>query len=178
MIKRLALPALLALALAAAACTGGSNTNTNTEGGFTSETFTGQVVEPTPEGELGSTTALGEFRSVEERGFGVPQEVAIGETLVVEEVIKVTLIFLSVVEDTRCPEGETCDDPGRAAINVSVRAGGLLMGETEFALEGGVAGDPRRMGGNLNIQLLDLQPLPNADGSEVTDYVATLQLTR
>ena len=133
---------------------------------------------PTPEGELGATTALGEFKGEAERGFGVPLEIAIGERLAVEEVINVTLTFLEVREDTRCPAGQTCDDPGRAAILVSVLTGGLSLGETEFALEGGVAGEPRKMAGNLSIQLLDLQPLPNADGSEVTDYVATVQLTR
>ena len=102
---------------------------------------------PTPEGELGATTALGEFKGEAERGFGVPLEVALGERLAVEEVINVTLTFLEVREDTRCPAGQTCDDPGRAAIVVSVLTGGLSLGETEFALEGGGGGRTQEDGG-------------------------------
>ncbi len=168
---------LVAAALAAVACGGGGDSGAD-------ESFVESVADtnlnptPTPEGELGATTALGDFKGEAERGFGVPLEIKLGERLAVEEVIKVTLTFIEVVEDTRCPPGQACDDPGRAVILVSVLTGGLSLGETEFVLEGGVAGDPRKMAGNLSIQFLDLQPLPNADGSEVTDYVATVQLTR
>ena len=172
------------LLLIAAACGGSDSDSEATENLGTGDDFVAQVSDtrldpdPTPEGELGATTALGDFKGDAERGFGVPLEMVIGEELFVETTINVRLTFIGVVEDTRCPEGETCDDPGRAAINVGVRVGGLALGETEFSLEGGVAGDPRKMTGTLSIQLLDLQPLPNADGSEVTDYVATVQLTR
>lgn len=174
----------VSLLLIAAAC-GGSDSDSDTAVKTgTGDDFVAQVddtrlnPDPTPEGELGDTTRIGEFKGNEQRGFGIPLEVALGEELFVEAVINVRLTFIAVVEDTRCPAGETCDDPGRAAINVGVRVGGLSLGETEFALEGGVAGDPRKMAGNLSIQLVDLVPLPNADGSEVTDYVATVQLTR
>ena len=176
---RLFLFVLLAIgALAAAACGGGASESGADENFVENVADTSLNPTPTPEGELGATTALGDFKGEAERGFGVPLEISIGERLAVEEVIKVTLTFLEVVEDTRCPAGQTCDDPGRAAILVSVLTGGLSLGETEFALEGGQAGEPRKMAGNLSIQFLDLQPLPNADGSEVTDYVATVQLTR
>ena len=166
----------------AAAC-GGSDSGA-TENGGTGDDFVAQVADtrlnpdPTPESELGVILAVGDFRSDAERGYGIPHEFAVGEELVVDAVIKVRLTFVGVVEDTRCPEGATCDDPGRAAVNIRIVLGGLVLGETEFALEGGVAGDPRKMGANLSIQLLDLQPLPNSDGSEVADYVATVQLTR
>ena len=172
------------LLLIAAACGGSDSDSGATENGGSGEDFVAQVADtrlnpdPTPESELGVILAVGDFKGDEARGFGVPLEVAIGELLEVESVIKVRLTFKSVVEDTRCPAGETCDDPGRAAIKVGVFVGGLNLGDTEFTLEGGVAGDPRKMTGTLSIQLVDLVPLPNADGSEVTDYVATVQLTR
>ena len=186
MMKKLLLFGLLTLSLTlvAAACGGDSGDPGDSGGAAADAGFEENIADtrlnpdPTPEGELGSTTALGDFRDNADRGFGVPLEVALGVQLEVEAVIKVRLTFLAVVEDTRCPEGATCDDPGRAAINVGVFIGGLDLGETEFSLEGGVAGDPRKMAGNLSIQLLDLQPLPNADGGEVTGYVATVQLTR
>jgi hypothetical protein len=174
------------LLLIAAAC-GGSATVTETSTSVDDDNgadFVAQVddtrlnPDPTPEGELGDTTLIGEFRSDADRGYGTPHDFAVGEELVVDAVIKVRLTFIGVVEDTRCAEGATCDDPGRAAINVGIVMGGLNLGETEFSLEGGVAGDPRKMGANLSIQLLELSPLPNADDSEVTDYVATVQLTR
>ena len=175
--RTIAAALLISGALVAAACGGDP-------GAGADENFVEQVANtdlnptPTPEGELGATTALGDFKGEAERGFGVPLEIKLGERLAVEEVIKVTLTFIEVVEDTRCPEGQACDDPGRAAILVSVLTGGLSLGETEFSLEGGEPGEPRKMAGNLSIQFLDLQPLPSADGSAVTDYVATVQLTR
>ncbi len=178
---------LFAASLMIAVACGGSDSadsadttsNTDTGNGFVAQVADTRLdPDPTPEGELGDTTILGEFKSDTERGFGVPLEIKLGEELFVEAVINVRLTFIALTEDTRCREGETCDDPGRAAINVGVRVGGLSLGETEFALEGGVAGDPRKLTGDLSIQLLDLQPLPSADGSEVTDYVATVQLTR
>jgi hypothetical protein len=178
------------LMIIAAACGGGDSAPVSTsDSGNASDLGTGDDFvdnvadtridpDPTPEGELGDTTALGEFRGNEDRGFGIPLEVALGELIEIEAVIKVRLTFLNLVEDTRCAEGATCDAPGRAAINVGIFLGGLDLGQTEFALEGAAPVPPRKMAGNLSIQLLDLQPLPNADGSEVTDYVATVQLTR
>lgn len=182
MYRLLALSCLtLSIVVIATACGGGSQFGVKSA---TDEDFVANVDDtrlnptPTAEGDLGATTALGEYVGEGERGFGVPLEIKLGEILRVEEVIKVTLDFIGVVEDTRCPENETCDDPGRAAITLGIQSGGMSLGKTEFTLEGGIAGDPRKMGGKLSIQLLDLQPLPNADGSEVTDYVATIQLTR
>jgi hypothetical protein len=178
------------LLVIAAACGGGDSDPVSTsDSGNASNLGTGDDFvdnvadtridpDPTPEGELGSTTALGDFRSSEDRGFGIPLEVGLGELLEVDAVIKVRLTYIETVEDTRCAEGATCDTPGRAAIKVGIFLGGLDLGETEFALEDAAPVAPRKMAGNLSIQLLDLQPLPNADGSEVTDYVATVQLTR
>jgi hypothetical protein len=171
----------------AAACGGGDSTSDSvtTSNLGTGDNFVDNVADtrinpdPTPEGELsGLQGGGGDFIPDAERGFGIPHEFVIGEELVVDSVIKVRLTFVGVVEDTRCAEGATCEDPGRAVVSIRIVLGGLVLGETEFALEGGVAGDPRKMGANLSIQLLDLQPLPNADDSEVTDYVATVQLTR
>ena len=171
----------LSIVVVSTACGGGSQFGVKSN---EDEDFVANVADtrlnptPTAEGDLGATTALGDYVGEGERGFGVPLEIKLGEILRVEEVIKVTLDFIDVIEDTRCPEGETCDDSGRAAITLGIQSGGMSLGKTQFTLEGGVTGDPRKMGAKLSIQLLDLQPLPNADGSEVTDYVATIQLTR
>lgn len=45
-------------------------------------------------------------------------------------------VFLEVISDTRCPSGETCDEPGQATILLELRQQDAPFGTTEMILGG------------------------------------------
>ena len=137
-------------------------------------------IEPTPtvETQLGEYGGGGgEVTSLEDRGFGLPQDIALGEEYMFQEVTTVTVDFRELLSDTRCPEGNTCEDPGQAVVKLGVRSGGMSMGASDFVIEAGQAGEIKKLG-RFSVQVLDLVPLPNADGTLSNDYVATVQVFR
>lgn len=87
--------------------------------------------------------------------------------------------FLGVVEDTRCPVGETCAEPGRAVIRVKLRVPAGPLGESEIALEGGQAGPTVQKFGRYSLVFLALEPEPAAgvdlDPDEAIAILAVIQ---
>ncbi len=80
-----------------------------------------------------------------------------------------TVTFLEVEEDTRCPEGAACESPGRATIRVHIAWFGQDVGELSLTLEDGQV-DPTigTPGGAYFVALASLDPLP-AEGTSGTD---------
>ena len=137
-------------------------------------------LEPTPtvETQLGEYGGGGgEITSLEDRGFGAPQEIALGEEFMFQEVTTVTVDFRELVSDNRCAEGNTCEDPGQAVVKLGVRSGGMSMGASDFVIEAGAEGEVKKLG-RFSVQLVDLTPLPNADGTLGDNYVATVLVFR
>ena len=137
-------------------------------------------LEPTPtvETELGEYGGGGgEVTSLEDRGFGAPQEIALGEEFMFEEVLTVTVDFRELVSDNRCAEGSTCEEPGQAVVKLGVRSGGMSMGASDFVIESGAEGEIKKLG-RFSVQLVDVNPLPNADGTLSDGYVATVLVFR
>ena len=133
---------------------------------------------PTVETELGTYGGGGgEITKLEDRGFGVPQEIPLGEEFMFEEVITVTVDFRELISDSRCADGASCDDPGQAVVKLGMRSGGMSMGASDFIIEGGSEGEIKKLG-RFSVQLLNLTPLPNADGTLSDGYVATVKVFR
>jgi hypothetical protein len=84
-------------------------------------------------------------------------------------------VFSSVVEDSRCPQGDQCITAGNGEIELSVSESGksavlIRLNTDEEPQEESV--------GNSNIKLLDLNPYPGKGKSNSPqDYVATLLVT-
>ena len=88
-----------------------------------------------------------------------------------------TVTFLEVTEDSRCPEGAECSEPGQAEIRVHIAWFGQDVGELSLTLQGGqtepTIGTP---GGAFFVALASLQPLPSSGetGSEDPEYTAEI----
>ena len=94
-----------------------------------------------------------------------------------EEVLTVTVDFRELVSDNRCAEGSTCEEPGQAVVKLGVRSGGMSMGASDFIIESGAEGEIKKLG-RFSVQLVDVNPLPNADGTLSDGYVATVLVFR
>ena len=81
-----------------------------------------------------------------------------------------TVTFIEVVEDTRCPAGSQCGSPGQATIRVHIAWFGQDVGELSLTLEDGqedpTIGTP---GGAYFLALASLEPLPSGTGEGPED---------
>ncbi len=89
---------------------------------------------------------------------------------------KITLTFVAVLEDSRCPKGEQCIVAGNARVLIEVATGSNAPERIELNLG---RGDSEAAVGNLEVTLLDLEPYP-VSGRPVRaeDYLASLSLRR
>lgn len=87
------------------------------------------------------------------------------------------LRFVSVIGDSRCPEGVTCVWAGDAEIRVRLRrAGGKSK---SYILHTGRVGQQEAAYGGYIVRLVGLSPRPKAGQSvRAGDYVATFAVTR
>ena len=86
----------------------------------------------------------------------------------------VTIKFLEVVEDSRCPEGVSCIWAGRAIVKVEVTANGKINEETLIfgELRPGEKKNTTLYSSNeFAINGLTLNPYPSVENSEDTMYV-------
>lgn len=84
-----------------------------------------------------------------------------------------SLIFIEVSNDSRCPEDVVCVTAGNAEVLLGVETGGvqleIILNSTDGLKEQSVNG--------WVIRLLDLQPTPRSDQQiEPGDYAVTLQV--
>lgn len=103
-------------------------------------------------------------------------DLKVGETVNVGD-DGLTVEFVELMEDSRCPSDVTCVWAGRAVIRVIVSSADdvLGFGTVEFTLEAGTVGAD--VGSLYGLTLVELTPYP-VSTVELTgqDYVATLEL--
>jgi deoxycytidylate deaminase len=66
-------------------------------------------------------------------------------------------VFLEVISDTRCPSGETCDEPGQATILLELRQQDAPFGTTEMILGGDQALPSVKKLGKFSTVFVDLE---------------------
>jgi len=94
-----------------------------------------------------------------------------GETAAVEDL---SLRFVTVVEDSRCPVGVQCIRAGEGRVQLALRAGR----ETDAVIVATEGGQPRYASfGPYDIHLVTLDP-PRRRDEPHPQYVATLRVTR
>ena len=89
---------------------------------------------------------------------------------------QLTLKFLSVSEDSRCPQGTICMWEGNGKVNIEVTA----TGQTSYVVELNTAMSLESEATYLNyyISLLDLRPYPSAESTiQQSEYIATVRVT-
>ncbi|MGA9773619.1 MAG: hypothetical protein WBV94_31605 [Blastocatellia bacterium] len=85
--------------------------------------------------------------------------------------------FVSVPDDSRCPENVTCVWEGDAKIMTSVRRASAEESQIELHTNGKFARSGRYQ--QYVITLVSLDPYPKTDANKKqSDYVATLQITK
>ncbi|MDQ2746697.1 MAG: hypothetical protein M3T96_05495 [Acidobacteriota bacterium] len=88
---------------------------------------------------------------------------------------KITVKFLSMEEDSRCPEGVNCIWAGNARIKVEIGAGKdceIFEMNTNLGAKGATFR-------GYAVNLTALTPLPKADSKNaVSDYLATFSIVR
>ena len=105
----------------------------------------------------------------------VPVALHIGQKLASPSLVSgLTVDFVEVVEDTRCPVGAECDSPGQAIVRVRTASGVLDTGETSITILGGQTEPTVKKVNKFSIVLISLEPAP-VEGVTVdlADYVGT-----
>ncbi len=86
-----------------------------------------------------------------------------------------SVVFIEVVEDSRCPTGDECDSPGTVTIRVDTASGVLPTGETTLILEAGQTEPTIKKLGKFSVVYLSMEPYPvSGETIDLADYVATL----
>ena len=86
-----------------------------------------------------------------------------------------SVFFLEVVEDSRCPTGDECESPGTVTIRVDTASGVLPTGETTLILEADHTEPTIKKLGKFSVAFLSMEPYPvSGETIELADYVATL----
>jgi len=89
---------------------------------------------------------------------------------------QLTLKFLSVSEDTRCPQGTNCIWEGNGKVNIELTP----TGQTSYVVELNTAISLKSEATYLNYQisLLDLQPYPTEGRTiQQPEYIATVRVS-
>ncbi len=119
---------------------------------------------------LFSTFAFGQEDSAETPKIGV--KIPIGKAIVLKGV---SIKFLEVVEDSRCPTGVQCIWAGRAIVKVAVTSDGnteerlMIFGEVKRGEE---KNTNLYSSANFSINGLSLKPYPTSDSADkINNYV-------
>lgn len=107
--------------------------------------------------------------------MGKPFELALGEKLYLPAA-DLTLRFVSVLEDSRCPADVQCIWAGRVVVVIEARADEEAPQELTLGLPGGITPDaPEQQAlGAYTIRLVSVDPYPATSGGPPLDYVVTL----
>ena len=179
-------PIALAIVLAAAAC---SNTEDDTSAIDPTPTLAPQAT-PTTQVKVESTEAP----EVEETGltFGetviapegqrstevpllTPVALRIGQKLASPSLVSgLTIDFVEVVEDSRCPVGAECPTPGTVTVTIKTAAGVTDTGETTLVIEAGQTEPTVKKLGKFSAVFVSLEPVPTeGETIDPDDYVGT-----
>ena len=88
--------------------------------------------------------------------------------------------FMGLVEDTRCPSGESCAEPGRAVIRLKLRVPSGPLGEAEMEIAAGQSAPTVKSFGRYSVALLAVEPEPVAGAAQPDpeNVVATLAVVQ
>ena len=99
---------------------------------------------------------------------GQPVRLAIGEVVASPSLqTGLVAVFLEVVSDTRCPPGETCDDPGEAVIRLELRQQDAPFGDTTMVLGGDQTLPSVKKLGKFSAAFVALDPVPVGDAEPI-----------
>lgn len=103
-----------------------------------------------------------------------PFELLVGQEAVVRSE-DLTITFVDVPEDSRCPASTNCDASGRARVRVDVTAGGRQLGLHELVLRQRTIGGTVQSVGQYVLSMRELNPYP---GSGDTRYAAIFVVSK
>lgn len=103
-----------------------------------------------------------------------PFELLVGQEAVVSSE-DLTITFVDVPEDSRCPASTNCDASGRARVRVDVTAGGRQLGLHELVLRQRTIGGTVQSVGQYVLSMRELNPYP---GSGDTRYAAIFVVSK
>ena len=180
-------PIALAIALAASACSGTEDDASAMRPTPTlapQATPTAQVpVESAaaPEAKvtglaLGETVIAPEGQRLTEVPLLTPVALRIGQKLASPSLVSgLAIDFVEVVEDSRCPVGAECPNPGTATVRIKTTSGVLDTGETTLVLGVGQTEPTIKKLGKFSAVFVSLEPVPTeGETIDPDDYVATL----
>ena len=117
-----------------------------------------------PDKETSITTSLGEAFEIK-----VGQEATITSQ-------QLSLKFLSVSEDSRCPQGTNCIWEGNGKINIELTSQDQTSDTVELNTAMSLPSEATYL--SYNISLLDLQPYPLAGSTiQQSEYIATVSVS-
>ena len=89
---------------------------------------------------------------------------------------QLTLRFLSVSEDSRCPRGENCIWEGNGKVNIELTGAGQTSHVVELNTAMSLKSEATYL--SYKISLLGLQPYPSAGSTiEQSEYIATVRVS-
>ncbi len=89
---------------------------------------------------------------------------------------QLSLKFLSVSEDSRCPQGTNCIWEGNGKVNIQLTSQGQTSDTVELNTAMSLPSEATYL--NYNISLLDLQPYPLAGRAiQQSEYIATVSVS-
>ncbi len=79
--------------------------------------------------------------------------------------------YLVFEEDTRCPAGQDCDEPGRVVIRIMLRVAGSEgpLGDSLLVIERDQEGATVKAFGRYSVGFLALDPMPGPGGATSPD---------
>ncbi len=91
---------------------------------------------------------------------------------------KITISFLNVTEDSRCPSDVVCVWQGQASIRISAEINGTSAGQFVLTI-GGNEKSAVLGGGKYSVKMTGLEPYPvSSNHTELKDYMANLVVSR
>jgi len=73
--------------------------------------------------------------------------------------------YVTLVEDTRCPAGSSCDEPGQVVVRIALRILTGPLGESDMVIKDGQVGTTVKKFGRYSVAFLGLEPKPTAAGA-------------
>ena len=132
--------------------------------GFSLLGYTNHHDEYIPDTETSITVSLGQVFDIK-----VGQEASISSQ-------QLTLKFLSVSEDSRCPQGTNCIWEGNGKVKIQLASQSQTSDTVELNTAMSLPSEATYL--SYNISLLDLQPYPLAGSTiQQSEYIATVRVS-
>src|SRR5438105_576701 len=104
----------------------------------------------------------------------VPFQLRVNQTAFIDS-LNLTIRFVAVKEDSRCPSDVVCIWEGQATISVNVRSPNISPSNLNLTSRGGESNLSMKDFHDFSMRLLEIAPYPRSAGHIATsDYLATL----